>query len=127
MIQGSDNSDQIFVSGANDTVFAGAGDDTVLGGPGQIQLSGGDGNDVLAAGSGNYLLDGGSGDDTLYGGPGNDTLVPVDRVVYPQFDPGRGDATYVFNLGDGQDFINVVSGSATHLVFGPGISLNDLD
>ena len=50
---------------------------------------------------------------------------PVDRDQ-DSFDPGRGDTIYVFNLGDGQDFISVVSGSATHLVFGPGISLNDL-
>jgi len=125
VIQGTDDSDQIFVSGANDTVIAGAGDDTVLGGPGQIELSGGDGNDVLAAGSGNASLDGGMGDDTLYGGPGNDTL--VGGPGNDTFDPGPRSATYVFNVGDGQDFINVVPGSATHLVFGPGISLADLN
>ncbi|PLY60942.1 hypothetical protein HBH1_00881 [Herbaspirillum sp. BH-1] len=54
-----------------------------------------------AAPGGNDVLDGGAGDDTLMGGRGNDILLG-----------GTGSDTYLFNLGDGVDFIREAAGKA---------------
>ncbi|MBR6995362.1 MAG: DUF2974 domain-containing protein [Ruminococcus sp.] len=72
-------------------------------------IIGSDGNDTIYGNGGDDVLDGGKGNDTLYG--------------------GNGDDTYVFNLGDGSDFISE-EGSANStndkLIFGEGISPDDI-
>ena len=77
----------------------------------------GSGDDVLNAGDGDDLLDSGAGNDTLIGGSGNDILRG-----------GAGSDTYVFNAGDGVDTINddTVGGTRNSLVFGEGITSNDI-
>ena len=87
-------------------------------------LSGQGGLDTLYGEGGDDLLDGGALKDRLHGGTGNDMLVG-----------GLGDDHYYFNIGDGVDTITDVSvlgeGSvfsplSNALVFGPGITVNDL-
>lgn len=59
--------------------------------------------------------------DTIVGGTGNDLL-----------EGGDGDDTYVFNIGDGHDTVNDVTGNILAggdndtIVFGPGISPSDI-
>ena len=71
---------------------------------GKAMLVGADTADTLAAsstatamygGAGNDVLDGGSKADWLIGGRGNDTLRG-----------GQGGDTYIYNLGDGDDYIH---------------------
>lgn len=71
---------------------------------GDVILSGGEGHDTLWASSGNDLLIGGPGLDRLSGGAGSDL--------------------YVYQLGDGHDFINEggVANQADVLRFGAGIT-----
>lgn len=70
-------------------------------------------------GTGNNLrntIKGGAGDDRLDGGTGNDVLTG-----------GQGADTYVFNLGGKKDTIhNGDSGGADRLVFGSGITQDEL-
>ncbi len=68
-------------------------------------IIGTNGDDYLDGTTGADLLDGGLGNDYLYGGLGNDT--------------------YVFGIGDGQDFIEDDGGNDT-IVLGPGILPSDL-
>ncbi|WP_448874515.1 putative Ig domain-containing protein, partial [Desulfobulbus propionicus] len=70
----------------DNTFWAGGGDDTV---------SGGRGNDTLYGESGGDSLEGNEGDDLLAGGLGADFL-----------QGGRGNDVYLFNRGDGQEFID---------------------
>ncbi len=69
-------------------------------------LDGGAGNDTLSGTYGADLLTGGKGNDTLSGSAGNDT--------------------FRFNLGDGQDTIDVGYNGIKTLAFGPGIAPSDL-
>ncbi|MCR5608463.1 MAG: hypothetical protein K6G26_05310, partial [Lachnospiraceae bacterium] len=108
-----DNNDNSY-SGTNsrDIIFGESGADTLYGYEGNDVIYGDEGNDVLYAGNGNDMLNGGTGNDTLSGETGNDT--------------------YVLNLGDGLDTIydyenSTTSGRADKIVFGEGISLEDLD
>ena len=95
-------------------------------------MDGGDGNDILQGGGGNDQLKGGAGDDILYGerygentrqleaddlhgGTGNDRLYG-----------GEGQDIYSFNVGDGQDLIEDMQGQGNRLVFGPGMTSDDL-
>ena len=111
-------------------VFAGGGEwnaAEIAARAGSATVRGGSSADVLYApdGSGGHVegmggvdsLFGGNGADILMGGSGNDTL------------NGRGGAdTYVFNLGDGQDFI-VDTGDVNDidtLRFGTGIHRADI-
>ena len=57
-------------------------------------ITGTDGADFIHAKAGNDVVSAGAGNDTIYGGTGNDTL-----------DGGTGNDTFVFNAGDGHDFI----------------------
>lgn len=68
-------------------------------------ISGGAGDDIVYANGGN---------DTIYGGAGNDHL-----------DGEVGNDTYLFNVGDGRDSIHDIHGNH-HLVFGSGITLEDV-
>lgn len=122
--QGTDEADTVRLidTNADMTLDLGAGDDTITTGNGNDTLIGGEGNDTLTSGTGNDTLEGDEGDDTLIGGTGNDT--------------------YVFNRGDGMDTIldedryapyywnpNYTltrNGGNEALVFGEGISTNDI-
>ncbi len=71
-------------------------------------------NDTLIGNSGNDRIDGSYGNDTIIGGKGNDTLID-----------GAGNETYVWNLGDGFDYISDTSGE-DKIVFGENISAENL-
>ena len=73
--------------------------------------------DVLTGLGGTDQLIGNAGDDQLVGGLGDDIL-----------SGDEGDDTYVFNLGDGIDTIydEVVPGEANRILFGTGITVEDL-
>lgn len=60
-------------------------DDAISGAGGKDSIYGGDGNDTINGGAGNDILTGGKGNDTLTGGAGADT--------------------FIYNKGDGNDFI----------------------
>ncbi|TNC97038.1 MAG: Ig family protein, partial [Rhodocyclaceae bacterium] len=83
---GTDIDDLLIGTGSDDALEGGQGYDAIFGLGADDALSGGDDND---------LLDGGSGNDILAGGPGSDGL-----------SGGVGDDTYIFNRGDGADWIN---------------------
>lgn len=95
----------------------GPGDDIIdaLGGNDMVDADGG--NDTVFGGTGNDTLQGGEGDDTQAGGVGNDHL-----------SGGAGQDTYLFNQGDGVDTIvdEALPGEGNELVFGTGISADDL-
>lgn len=131
----------------NDLLVGGGGSDQLYGGDGDDQLHG-DGNDVAAIGQGDDILDGGAGNDsllgyggndTLIGGDGNDTLrgddgndVLIGGAGLDMFDGGAGDDTYYLNLGDGT-LVNGVaetirdSGGRSRIIFGPGITAEDIE
>lgn len=72
-----------------------------------LAMLGSSGSDSIVGGGGNDIIRGGGGDDTLSGGSGADR--------------------YIYNLGDDDDIIIEGMDSATDtLVFGEGISRNDL-
>jgi Ca2+-binding RTX toxin-like protein len=77
----------------------------------------GTGDDVVQAFAGNDSLNAGAGADVLIGGAGTDTLIG-----------GAGNDVYVFSLGDGVDTIydDTTGGDTNTLVFGDGITTNDL-
>ena len=77
-------------------------------------MSGTDFNDTVYGNGENDTIYAGNGNDTLIGGTGNDYL-----------NGGYGDDTYVWNLGDGLDEI-VEAGGSDKIVFGEGISFDDL-
>ena len=74
-------------------------------------------DDFLSGTSANDRITGSGGDDLLMGGPGADIL-----------DGGSGHDVYVFNPGDGIDFIrDMAAAESPNLIrFGPGITLSDL-
>lgn len=97
----------------NDWLSGGHGNDKILGGNGSDWLKGRGGNDQLEGGAGRDILSGGSGDDILQGGAGGDLLIG-----------GSGADTFVFNHGDGRDWIadfkvgtDVISFAQTDLQF----------
>ena len=81
---------------ANDNVGGTSYNDTIYGKGGHDTIDTGDGNDILIGGVGNDILKGGSGDDT-----------------------------YTYNLGDGYDIIDDVSGQ-DKILFGKGITAENL-
>jgi len=82
---------------------------------GEQVLRGTASGDSLSVGSQYTLIDGDSGNDTLIGGAGNDTLRG-----------GYGDDIYIFNKGDGVDYIEEERGDNDAIQFGEGITLKDL-
>ena len=106
-------------------MFSGAGDDTVLGGPGQISSS------PVVMVMIFLLLDRGMlrlmGEAVMTLSTEAPATTPwsVDRVKTHTI-PAEVTRFMSSTWAMDKSFINVVSGSATHLVFGPGISLNDL-
>ncbi|MEQ9726992.1 calcium-binding protein [Pseudomonas sp. WHRI 8822A] len=91
---------------------------SMQGGDGNDWLGGYNFDDLIVGGLGNDSLGGLGGNDTLDGGPGNDTL-----------QGGYGNDVYLFARGWGQDTIvdvDVASGSADAIVFGEGITPEDI-
>ncbi len=81
----------------------------------KVVFSGGNGNDILDAressttieafgGDGNDLLQGGSAEDTFFAGAGDDIV--VGQRGNDTADLGEGDDRFIWNNGDGSDFIN---------------------
>ena len=77
-------------------------------------LYGFDYNDTLTGNNQENTISGGNGNDTLIGGKGNDTLKGE-----------GGNDTYIWNLGDGFDYIND-SNDNNIIEFGEGITLENL-
>ena len=104
----TEGDDELSYGADDDTVDALGGDDIVDADGGNDTVFGGAGNDTIFGGEGNDTLAGGGGTDHLFGGPGHDT--------------------YLFNLGDGVDTITdqALHGEGNDLVFGPGITPDDL-
>ena len=74
--------------GGNDRMYGEAGRDTLNGGSGDDEMYGGEDNDIL---------NGGEGDDLMDGGPGADTFV---------FEPGNGN-DYIMDFTSGLDKIDL--------------------
>ena len=81
---------------------------------GQITLNGFNHNDILTGNSQDNTIKGGNGDDVLIGGKGNDALKGE-----------NGNDTYIWNIGDGFDYISDSSGNNI-IQFGEGITLENL-
>ncbi|MFH0782535.1 MAG: calcium-binding protein [Pseudomonadota bacterium] len=82
-----------------------------------ITIYGGDGDDILTGGVGSESISAKMGNDVLTGGAGSDLLIGED-----------GRDVYVFNLGDGKDWVldAAESGIGNIIKFGTGISKNDI-
>lgn len=122
---GSNADDYIFASEGDDVIRARAGDDYVDGGDGNDRIFGGSGNDDLTGFHGNDILDGGKGDDFLHGGVDADILAGGKGA--DSLDGGSGEDVYLFNRGDGDDYIeNSWSDVSKTLSFGVGIVPSDI-
>ena len=124
VIFGEEGNDTIKSGNDDDVIYGGSGDDVIWSGSGNDTVYGGAGNDSLTNQGGNDYVDLGAGDDsytsntvtcsndTIICGAGNDTY----------YDSDAGNDTYIFNLGDGNDFISNNNGNDI-VRFGAGISL----
>ncbi|MCG7519632.1 fasciclin domain-containing protein [Ruegeria sp. Ofav3-42] len=86
--------DFVHGGGGRDVINTGRGDDVALGGAGNDVIFGGRGKDILRGDEGEDTIFGGRGSDVVDGGADNDTLFG-----------GRGKDTFVFENGDGDDWI----------------------
>lgn len=100
-LNGDAGNDTLYGGEGNDNMYGYLGDDFLYGSTGRDDLYGGGGNDVLDGGSGVDYLEGDDGNDTLIGGQGSDSLYG-----------GTGNDTYIFNKGDGEDYIMDIGGEA---------------
>lgn len=124
-LDGGTGDDILFGGGGNDNLIGGDGADKLVGDGADVliggddTLEGGAGNDILWGGGGNDSLNGGTGDDELLGGEGNDMLSGSsgDDNLFGE----AGNDIYVFNLGDGRDYIVDTSGT-NRIRFGAGIT-----
>ena len=114
-LYGEEEDDRLFGDEGDDGLDGGEGNDVLAGDGGNDQLIGGAGFDELLGGDGADILSGGDGDDVLVGGAGADTLIG-----------GAGADTYLFNLGDGIELIQDSPGEGNKVVFGPGISADEI-
>ncbi|MDO8416814.1 MAG: Ig-like domain-containing protein, partial [Agitococcus sp.] len=135
LIEGLGGEDNLQGEDGQDTLFGGAGNDT-LHGYGFVQvgvnqwdrvddgaadeLYGDAGDDYLSAGAGDDLLDGGTDDDELEGNAGDDTLTGGSGNDY--MSGGLGDDTFIFNVGDGNDEIDMDADSGS-LINVPGFDI----
>jgi len=140
LIGGAGN-DVYFLKGGDDSVIeqSNEGIDTVLSDSNyvlgsnveQLVLTGfydidGTGNELdnrIFGGFGRNNISGGAGDDSLFGSFGNDTLTGGIGNDYLQ--GGFDDDTYLFNVGDGQDTIQEITGNDS-LIFGSEVSYDQL-
>jgi VCBS repeat-containing protein len=118
-LEGGEGNDQLVGGGNDDALYGGSGDDVLQGDDTEVPAVL-HGRDYLDGGEGNDLLLGNGGDDVLKGAAGQDTL-----------NGGRGNDSYVFERGDGQDVIQAVDGTnageVNVLQFGDGITAADVD
>ncbi len=114
-LQGGSEADVLWGGTGVDRLFGDDGNDQLFGGDDNDSLSGDPGDDKLVGGAGDDQLQGGDGEDVLIGGAGTDTLMG-----------GAGADTYVFNLGDGVESIQDTPGEGNKIVFGGGISAEDI-
>ncbi|MCB5184520.1 hypothetical protein LG201_04815 [Methylobacillus gramineus] len=108
-LRGLAGDDVIDTYDGNDILDGGDGDDTLgvsFGNSGRKVFFGGEGNDTITDGAQNGLLIGGKGNDLLTTGSGKDIIS--------------------FNLGDGQDLVNVSTGLDNTLSLGGDISYDSL-
>ena len=96
MINGTSGSNTLKGDRRGNEINAGAGNDNVFGNAGNDVLNGGAGDDTLYGGADNDTLNGGEGDDILDGGPGSDTFV---------FEPGNGN-DYIMDFNRSGDASN---------------------
>jgi len=115
VLYGNEGQDVLDGGSGNDELQGGSGADVLWGGTENDQLVGEEGSDTLFGGDGNDTLNGGEGDDVLVGGVGVDTLIG-----------GTGADTYIFNLGDGVESIQDNPGEGNRVVFGAGITEDDI-
>lgn len=113
---GDEGSNHLDGSNADDYMYGNDGDDTIQARANDDYVNGGSGNDTIDGGSGNDLLYGNSGNDIILGGKGDDSL-----------NGGSGLDTYLFNRGDGNDYIeNSWSNGTKTLSFGADITPSDI-
>ncbi|MDD2722411.1 MAG: hypothetical protein PHH59_00110 [Methylovulum sp.] len=127
-------SQRLATGGGNDVLYGGDGNDWIAGQTGGDYIEGGGGDDVLygddkdgvmtAADQGGDTVLGGAGQDILYGGGGDDLLGggTGDDTLYG----GTGKDTIFFNRGDGHDTVIDPDQDDTILIFGEGISQDDI-
>ena len=119
-ISGTEFDDVIYANDGDDQINSQTGNDIVYGGKGDDQINAGTGNNILYGESGQDTINGGNDNDIIIGGKGIDTL-----------NGGRGDDIYIYNIGDGFDYIsdydrNNSPESNDIIRFGEGISFSDL-
>lgn len=98
---------------ANATLAGNGSANTLTGGWGNDSISGHAGNDVIDGRAGNDSIDAGTGSDRITGGRGDDSI-----------DGGEDTDTFIYNPGDGNDFITDygTGGAVDVLEFGAGIT-----
>ena len=97
-----------------------------FGGEGHDRINGSQRPDDLMGGAGDDYLIGYAGNDTIVGGPGDDILTGSPDVAESfVIDRAYGNDTYVFEAGDGSDFLLDPNG-ANHLQFAAGISTDNV-
>ena len=135
-LYGDDGFDSIFGGDGNDLLVGGADDDGLLGGfgndhliggPGADSFNGEEGDDVLEGNEGQDYLFGGSGHDVLDGGAENDSLNGSDGAdVYHIYHGGGFDQIIDFSESFNSEGGFVPPSEDNTLIFGPGISPDDL-
>lgn len=97
---------------------------TLAGGGGFDILEGGAGNDILSNATGTALFNGGADADTMTGAAGNDMF--IGGTGNDTITTGAGADVIAFNRGDGQDTINVSTGTDNTVSLGGGALYADL-
>lgn len=126
-IDGGDGNDLITGRAGNDTLLGGSGNDIIDGDDAALQTQF-HGNDLIDGGDGDDLIYGMGGDDFLIGGSGNDTISGGDGLNIIEGGTGKDVLlggrladTYIFNTGDGEDYIDD-EGGTNRLIFGTNFS-----
>lgn len=102
-INGNKGRDELHGGGGNDILRGAGGDDVMFGNRGSDKISAGWGNDMLDGGIGDDRLHGRNHEDVLFGGSGSDWI--SGGTENDQMTGGEGNDRFVFNAGDGRDFI----------------------
>ena len=102
-LTGLGGNDELRGEEGDDTLYGGEGEDILEGGAGEDKLHGEAGRDEMKGGAGDDDLHGGGGADDLFGGDGKDTL--YGGAGDDQLTGGGGNDTFVFEPGNGFDFV----------------------